>query len=44
MKIRGRCLPFRHDWKITRVSAPLWDPWARGILKRCRKCPAIRAK
>jgi hypothetical protein len=32
------CLPWAHDWTVTKVTAPLWDPSAKGILKRCKTC------
>ena len=40
----SRCWPFRHDWIVKRVSVPLFDISAKGILKTCRKCGKVVAK
>jgi hypothetical protein len=37
------CWPWQHNWTVTRVSVPMWDPWAKGELWRCGKCPKVRA-
>jgi hypothetical protein len=43
--LKGRCLPWRHDWTITRHMATAEsDLGARGELWRCKKCPAVKAK
>jgi hypothetical protein len=39
-----RCLPWKHDWDVGRVSVPVCDVSARGIIKRCTKCPKVVAK
>jgi hypothetical protein len=41
---RKHCWPWQHDWDVRRVSPPLWDISARGILKTCRNCPKVVAK
>lgn len=39
-----RCWPWRHDWDVRRVSVPLFDPNAQGILKTCRQCGKVVAR
>lgn len=41
---RKRCLPWRHKWVVTRVSVPMFDPWAKGELRRCERCRVVKAK
>lgn len=41
--MKGRCWPWAHDWDVRYVSVPLFDLSAKGILKRCRRCPKVRA-
>ncbi len=43
-RLTGRCLPWRHVWRVVRVSVPWFDPGAKGILKECLRCPKMVAK
>lgn len=39
-----RCRLF-HDWKlVARVSPPLWDINAKGLLYKCQRCGEKKAK
>lgn len=40
----NRCPPWAHRWRVTRVSVPMFDPSARGILKECLDCEKVIAK
>jgi hypothetical protein len=42
--MKRSCLPFRHDWLVKKVTAPMFDFGAQGILKKCRRCGKLVAK
>jgi hypothetical protein len=42
--VLGRCLPWQHRWRVTRVTVPAFDPNAKGVLKVCYDCPKVVAK